>query len=84
MNNYNISFIKSPSNIEINLNSSKSESNRLLIIKSLSEDNIKLSNLSKANDTILLNKLIKLNSNSIWDAEDAGTTMRFLTSYLAL
>tara|TARA_Y100000992_G_scaffold263597_1_gene199939 strand:- start:1704 stop:2930 length:1227 start_codon:yes stop_codon:yes gene_type:complete len=84
MNNYNISFIKSPSNIEINLNSSKSESNRLLIIKSLSDDNIKLSNLSKANDTILLNKLIKLNSNSIWDAEDAGTTMRFLTSYLAL
>ena len=47
MNNYNISFIKSPSNIEINLNSSKSESNRLLIIKSLSDDNIKLSNLSK-------------------------------------
>ena len=84
MNNYNISFIKSPSNIEINLNSSKSESNRLLIINSLSVDNIKLSNLSKANDTILLNKLIKLNSNSIWDAEDAGTTMRFLTSYLAL
>ena len=84
MNNYNISFIKSPSSIEINLNSSKSESNRLLIIKSLSDDNIKLSNLSKANDTILLNKLIKLNSNSIWDAEDAGTTMRFLTSYLAL
>ena len=84
MNNYNISFIKSPSKIEINLNSSKSESNRLLIIKSLSDDNIKLSNLSKANDTILLNKLIKLNSNSIWDAEDAGTTMRFLTSYLAL
>ena len=84
MNNHNISFIKSPSNIEINLNSSKSESNRLLIIKSLSDDNIKLSNLSKANDTILLNKLIKLNSNSIWDAEDAGTTMRFLTSYLAL
>ena len=84
MNNYNISFIKPTSNIEINLNSSKSESNRLLIIKSLSDDNIKLSNLSKANDTILLNKLIKLNSNSIWDAEDAGTTMRFLTSYLAL
>ena len=84
MNNYKLSFVKSPSEIEIYLNSSKSESNRLLIIKSLSDNQINLENLSKANDTILLKNLIRSNSQNIWDTEDAGTTMRFLTSYLAL
>ena len=84
MINYKLSFIESPSEIEINLNSSKSESNRLLIIKSLSDNKIKLENLSHANDTVLLKNLIRSNSQNIWDAEDAGTTMRFLTSFLAV
>ena len=83
MSNYKLSFRKSPSEIEINLNSSKSESNRLLIIESLSDNQIELENLSQANDTILLKNLIKSNSQNIWNAEDAGTTMRFLTSFLA-
>ena len=52
MINYKLSFIESPSEIEINLNSSKSESNRLLIIKSLSDNKIELENLSHANDTV--------------------------------
>ena len=84
MGNYKLSFIESPSEIEINLNSSKSESNRLLIIKSLSDNKIELENLSHANDTVLLKNLIRSNSQNIWDAEDAGTTMRFLTSFLAV
>ena len=84
MINYKLSFIESPSEIEINLNSSKSESNRLLIIKSLSDNKIELENLSHANDTVLLKNLIRSNSQNIWDAEDAGTTMRFLTSFLAV
>ena len=84
MINYKLSFIESPSEIEINLNSSKSESNRLLIIKSLSDNQIELENLSHANDTVLLKNLIRSNSQNIWDAEDAGTTMRFLTSFLAI
>ena len=84
MINYKLSFIESPSEIEINLNSSKSESNRLLIIKSLSDNKIELENLSHANDTVLLKNLIRSNSQNIWDAEDAGTTMRFLTSFLAI
>ncbi len=84
MGNYKLSFIESPSEIEINLNSSKSESNRLLIIESLSDNQIQLENLSQANDTLLLKNLIRSNSQDIWDAEDAGTTMRFLTSFLAL
>ena len=84
MINYKLSFIESPSEIEINLNSSKSESNRLLIIKSLSDNKIELENLSHANDTVLLKNLIRSNSQNIWDAEDAGTSMRFLTSFLAV
>ena len=68
----------------IELNSSKSESNRLLIIKALSKKKIDINNISNANDTTILKSLLRNNSKKKWDAEDAGTTMRFLTSYLAL
>ena len=68
----------------IQLNSSKSESNRLLIIKALSKKKIDINNISNANDTTILKSLLRNNFKKKWDAEDAGTTMRFLTSYLAL
>ena len=68
----------------IKLNSSKSESNRLLIIKALSKKKIIINNISNANDTTILKNLLENNSKRKWNAEDAGTTMRFLTSYLAL
>ena len=68
----------------IELNSSKSESNRLLIIKALSKKKIIINNISNANDTTILKNLLENNSKRKWNAEDAGTTMRFLTSYLAL
>lgn len=84
MKKINLSFNKEITDIKINLNSSKSESNRLLIIKYLSKNEIELQNLSNANDTLLLANLLSKDSNEIWDAEDAGTTYRFLTSYLAL
>ena len=83
MKSYNVGFRKLSSK-KIKLNSSKSESNRLLILKALSNNKIKIKNLSKANDTVLLNNLIKTDSNSVWDIEDAGTSMRFLTSYLSI
>ena len=84
MDNYTIRFSSPPKDISIKLNASKSESNRLIIIKALSEEKIEIKNLSNANDTLLLNNLIKNNLSSNWDAEDAGTSMRFLTSYLSL
>ena len=84
MKKINLSFNKEINDIKINLNSSKSESNRLLIIKYLSKNKIELQNLSNANDTLLLANLLSKDSNEIWDAEDAGTTYRFLASYLAL
>ena len=78
-----IKFDKFKNNV-IALNSSKSESNRLLIIQALSKEIININNLSNANDTIILKNLLNKNSNSIWNIEDAGTTMRFLTSFLSL
>ena len=69
---------------EIKLNSSKSESNRLLIIKALSDKKTIIKNLSNANDTILLKRLLESKDLVMWDAQDAGTSFRFLTSFLAL
>ena len=62
---------------------SKSESNRVLLINALSGGNTRLKNLSDAQDTRTMNLLIKKNRR-LWDVIDAGTTMRFLTAYLAI
>ena len=84
MKSLRINFNNKTSVQTIKLNSSKSESNRLLIIQALSDDKIEIENLSIANDTILLQKLIEKTPENNWNIEDAGTSMRFLTSYLAL
>ena len=61
---------------------SKSESNRLLILRSLFK-NLYLENISNSDDTNYL--LNALNSkSSIIDIGHAGTAMRFLTSYFSL
>ena len=65
------------------LAASKSESNRLLLIQALSEKTLALGNLSEARDTQTMSSLIGEKS-AIWDVKDAGTTMRFLTAYLAI
>ena len=66
----------------IRLTSSKSISNRLLIISELCTDQFSINNLATANDTVLLQQL--LNSPfEILNAEDAGTTFRFLTAFLS-
>jgi len=65
------------------LPSSKSESNRLVIIQALAGENHKITNLSSARDTQTL--LSILNGESmLWDVKDAGTTMRFLTALAAI
>jgi 3-phosphoshikimate 1-carboxyvinyltransferase len=62
---------------------SKSESNRVLIIDALADYKCKLENLSDARDTQTMIRL--LNSHDrVLDVIDAGTTMRFLTAYLAV
>ncbi len=61
---------------------SKSESNRLLILRSLFK-NLYLENISNSDDTNYL--LNALNSkSSVIDIGHAGTAMRFLTSYFSL
>ena len=65
------------------LSSSKSISNRALILKALSGNQSVVSNLSDARDTQTMNRLITSNDKLI-DVLDAGTTMRFLAAYFAI
>ncbi len=66
----------------IPLPSSKSESNRVLIIDALTDGDNEISNLAEARDTQTMTRLLKTNPH-IYDVLDAGTTMRFLTAYAA-
>jgi 3-phosphoshikimate 1-carboxyvinyltransferase len=67
----------------IPLPSSKSESNRALVIDALTEGKNKLLNLAEARDTQTMIRLLKVNP-PVYDVLDAGTTMRFLTAYAAV
>ncbi len=64
--------------------SSKSISNRLLIIKALSDSGLgEITNLSRAQDTIVLAQLLT-EMPAVFDVGHAGTAFRFLTGYLAI
>lgn len=80
--NYKISHPTGSINCEIDLPSSKSISNRLLIIQSLCKKEFEIQNLSTADDTKTLQKALNFNSNLI-DIGAAGTSFRFLTAYLS-
>ena len=66
----------------IPLPSSKSESNRALVIDALTEGKNTLSNLAEARDTQTMIRLLETNP-AVFDVLDAGTTMRFLTAFAA-
>ncbi len=66
----------------IAISGSKSESNRLLILKSL-YPNLQLKNLSNSDDTVHLQEAL-MSDNNIVDIGHAGTAMRFLTAYFAV
>ncbi len=72
-----------PIRAEIRLASSKSESNRALIINALTQFKGQLENLSTARDTQTMMRLLQ-SSDTVADVLDAGTTMRFLTAYFAV
>ena len=80
---YTISRIKLPIKAQIKLVSSKSESNRALIINAVSGGKCELDNLSAARDTQTMQRLLGLETQEL-DVLDAGTTMRFLTAYTAI
>ncbi len=67
----------------IELESSKSISNRVLIIRALCENNFDIQRLSGAKDTQTLLKLLSQLENETFDAGHAGTTFRFMTAFLA-
>lgn len=67
---------------QVHLPSSKSISNRMLILKALYAEDKELVNLSEANDTILLQRILNSDAKKV-DVEDAGTAMRFLVAYYA-
>ncbi len=73
------------------LPASKSIANRLLIMEALCSDaSSYIQNLSTANDTVILTHLLSKIANNlqkevcILDAEDAGSTFRFLTALLSI
>jgi 3-phosphoshikimate 1-carboxyvinyltransferase len=72
-----------PIRAEIQLASSKSESNRALIINALTGFKGDLHNISAARDTQTMLRLLQA-TDSVADVLDAGTTMRFLTAYFAV
>lgn len=73
-----------PVRATIALASSKSESNRALILDALTGFRCQLENLSTARDTQTMIRLLRAANDTTADVLDAGTTMRFLTAYFAL
>ena len=66
---------------QIEITGSKSESNRLLILRAL-YPNLKIDNLSNSDDTAVLSEGLKIDKGIV-DIHHAGTAMRFLTAYFA-
>ena len=81
--NYKVSHPTKIVNCEVNLPSSKSISNRLLIIKALCKEDFEIKNLSTSDDTQILATVLNSNKKEI-NINHAGTSFRFLTSYLAI
>ena len=80
--NYKISHPTKVVECEIDLPSSKSISNRLLIIQTVCKDSFTIENLSDSDDTKSLEKALNSTGKTI-DIGAAGTSFRFLTSYLS-
>jgi 3-phosphoshikimate 1-carboxyvinyltransferase len=79
-----VSIVCRKKNIEgnISLPSSKSITNRALILEKISESKIRLNNCSSAEDSVILSRILKSSENII-DVGHAGTAMRFLTAFYA-
>src|SRR5690554_2807148 len=84
-------FDLEPLDVNIVLTGSKSESNRALILKELSEGQIQIENLSQAEDTIIMAEALEKSRNAQRPQQEpiainighAGTVMRFMTAYLS-
>lgn len=66
----------------ISLSTSKSVCNRALIIAALCDTPVTIDNISDSDDSVLLTKALN-SEGPLFDIGAAGTTMRFMTAYLA-
>ena len=66
----------------LKISGSKSESNRLLVLKHLFK-NLEIKNLSDSDDTNILKKILKERPEKI-NVHHAGTAMRFLTAFFSI
>ncbi|MEO9852678.1 MAG: 3-phosphoshikimate 1-carboxyvinyltransferase [Reichenbachiella sp.] len=69
--------------LDVPLTSSKSESNRVLLLNQLGGGQSSLKNLSTARDTVTMKALLSSKEYTL-DVLDAGTVMRFMTAFLAI
>lgn len=74
---------KTTLSLDVPLTSSKSESNRVLLLNQLAGGQSVLQNLSTARDTDTMTTLLASDAYDL-DVLDAGTVMRFMTAYLAV
>lgn len=63
---------------------SKSISNRVLILKAISNGGIHAKHYSEASDTKILHRCLENIDSDVYDAQDAGTAFRFLTAFAAI
>jgi len=69
----------------IQLDGSKSISNRILIIRALCQEHFDIHQLSTSDDTSTLRRLLdEGGDDEVYNVGHAGTTFRFLTAYLAI
>ncbi|UOB18828.1 3-phosphoshikimate 1-carboxyvinyltransferase [Abyssalbus ytuae] len=68
-------------NNSVQITGSKSESNRLLLLKAL-YPNIQIKNISNSDDSEVMEKGLQV-KNGVVDIHHAGTAMRFLTAFFA-
>lgn len=80
---YKLSVPSSIQSTNIKITGSKSISNRLLILQKLFDDQINIRNLSESDDTIFLKQCLNSTDTTL-NVGLAGTSMRFMLSYLAL
>ena len=82
----NIQILKSSktsSTSSVTITGSKSESNRLLLLKALYPA-IDIENVSNSDDSVLMQKALQSPNAPVIDIHHAGTAMRFLTAYLSI
>lgn len=78
--NYQIKTNQEPISSEIFLPTSKSITNRLLIIRALSDKKFTIKNPSTSDDTKVLEEALKNSEKQLINIGHAGTSMRFLTA----